>query len=124
MARVTAQDVKEILETNLADQIIDTFITGANLTVTKILGDDTTLSSSQKTEIERWFSAHLIACTRQQQAQNEKVDDAAITYQGKTDKGLDATFYGQQVKILDTTGKMANRAGKKAATFYAVTSFD
>lgn len=124
MARVTAQDVKEILETNLADQIIDTFITAANLTVTEVLGNDITLSDNQKTEIERWLTAHLVACTRQQQAQGEKVDDAAITYQGKTDKGLDATFYGQQVKVLDTTGKMANRIGKKAATIYAVTSFD
>lgn len=123
MGRVTAPEVKEILDTNLSDPVIDTFINAANLTVTEILGDDTTLSSDQKKEIERWLTAHLVACTRQQQKQSEKLGEAAVTYQGQTGKGLDATFYGQQVKVLDTTGKIAARIGKKAVKIHAITSF-
>lgn len=124
MGRVTATEVKEILKTNLSDSVIDVFINAANLTVTEILGDDTTLSSDQKKEIERWFTAHLVGCTRQRQKQSEKIDEAAVTYQGKTGMGLDATFYGQQVKVLDATGKMAAKIGKKAVSIVAVTSFE
>lgn len=122
--RVTATEVKDIIDTSLSDTVVDTFIGAANLTVTEYIGDDTSLSNDQKKEIERWFTAHLIACTRQQQAQAERIGDAQITYQGQTGKGLDATFYGQQVKILDTSGKMAQRIGKKAVQIHAVTSFE
>lgn len=124
MGRVTAPEVKEILKTNLSDPVIDAFITAANLTVTEIIGDDTTLSADQKKEVERWFTAHLIGCTRQKQKQSEKLGEAAATYQGQTGKGLDATLYGQQVKVLDTTGKMAAKIGKKAVSIHAITSFD
>lgn len=126
MARVTAAEVETIIdiESSVADATIEAFINAANLTVTEILGDDTTLSSAQKKEIERWLSAHFIACTLQHKPQNEKAGDAAITYQGQTGMGLDATFYGQTVKVLDTSGKMAQKIGKKAVNIHAVTSFE
>lgn len=125
MARVLASEVKEILDTDLSDVIVGTFITAANITVTKFLGTSTVLSSVQLKEIERWFSAHLIACTREQQAQAEEVaGETNIKYQGKTGMGLDSTLYGQQVKVLDTSGVLAANLGKKKATIYTVTSFD
>lgn len=125
MARVLASEVKEILDTDLSGAALEAFIVAANLTVTDLLGSSTVLSSSQLKEIERWFTAHLVACTREQQAKSEKVaGEASITYQGETGKGLDSTFYGQQVKILDTSGVLAASLGKKKASIYAVTSFD
>lgn len=120
--RVTAAEVKEIISTDLDNDTVDVFIGAANLTVTEIIGDDTSLSDDQKKEVERWLSAHLIACTRQQQPQRQAVDAANIVYQGKTGMGLDATFYGQQVKILDTSGKMAAKLSKKAVSVHAVTT--
>jgi hypothetical protein len=74
-------------------------------------------------EIERWFTAHLIAATRDQQPQAEKDGGASITYQGKTGMGLNSTYYGQTVKTLDTTGALA-KVGKRVITFHAVTSFE
>lgn len=124
MARVTATEVKEIISTSLSDSIVETFIDAANTVVSEIIGSDTTLSTTQKKEIERWLSAHLLACAREQQPQSEKDGDASITYQGKTGMGLDSTYYGQTVKIIDTTGKLARSIGKKKVNIYAVTTKD
>lgn len=122
--RITTDELKEIISTDLGDSVLEAFILAANLTVTEWLGSSTVLSSDQLKEIERWLSAHLLACTREQQAQSEDAGQASITYQGKTGMGLDATFYGQQVKLLDSTGILAQSVGKKLASVYAVTSFD
>ena len=124
--RVTAAEVETIIdiESSVSDATINAFINAANLTVTEIIGDDTTLSSDQKKEVERWLAAHFIACTLQHKPQAEGALDANIVYQGKTGMGLDSTYYGQTVKILDTTGKMAQKLGKKAVSIHAITSFE
>lgn len=122
--RVTATEVKEIIDTDLADSIVETFITPANQIVTDAVGSNTSLSDAQRKEIERWLTAHLLAVTRVRQTEKEGVADASVTFQGKTAMGLDASQYGQQVKLLDTTGTIAQSLGKRGATIRAVTSFD
>ena len=124
MARVKPIEVKQIIDTDLSNPNIDAFILSANITVTAILGSDTVVTAAQLKEIERWLTAHLIASSKERQAQAEKVDDASITYSGKTGDGLKSTSFGQQVLMLDTTGKIAASAGKKRASITAVTSFD
>jgi len=123
-ARVTAEEVKQIIDTDLADAIVDAYILGANHTVTEVLGDDTDLSDGHKKEIERWLTAHLIAATREQQIQKAGASGANVTYQGMTGKGLEATLYGQQVLAMDTTGKMAAAMSKQKVSLTAITSFD
>lgn len=115
MARTTASDVKQIIETTLEDSVIDGYIAGATEVVTEVLGSVTTISSELKTEIERWFTAHLIASTREQQLTEAKAGSASAKFQGKTGMRLDATLYGQQVLIMDTTGNFAALGGKKAS---------
>jgi hypothetical protein len=122
--RTNTTDVKQILDTNLDGSVIKAFIDTANTIVGDTLGSDTTLSATQLKEIEKWLAAHLIAATRQRQGSAEKVGDASITYQGKTGMGLNSTMYGQQVLMLDSTGKMAQKLGKKSATITAIESFD
>lgn len=122
--RVTSTEVQEIIETDLSPLTINTYISAANLTVSAFLGSSTVLSAAQLKEIERWLTAHLMASTRVRQAQDEKAGEASIKYQGKTEMGLDGTLYGQQVKLLDTTGTLAAKLGKKKASTFAVTSFD
>jgi hypothetical protein len=123
MPRVITAEVKEIIDTNLTDIQVQPFIKAANATVTKLLGTTTDLSSTQKKEIERWLSAHLIACTKERQAKAEKTVDASITYQGETGQGIKSTHYGQTAADLDTTGKLAN-LGKRKVSLTAVESFD
>ena len=122
MALVTATEVKEILDTDLTDTIIDAFILAADSTVDEVLGNDTTLSAALKKEIERWLCAHFIAATREQQLQKGGAGGASVTYQGVTGKGLESTFYGQQVMMMDTTGKMRSLTGR-LASLKAITSF-
>ena len=123
MARTSAAEVKQILSTSLDDTIVEAFIAGATEVITEVLGDDTTITDALKAEIERWYTAHMIASTREQQSSKEEAGSAKVTYQGQTGAGLSSTFYGQQVLIMDTTGKMASLGGK-SASIYAVTSFD
>ena len=63
--RVNVNEVKEILNTSIDELNITAFIKAANLTVTELLGSDTTLSDDQLKEIERFLAAHFIACTRE-----------------------------------------------------------
>nr|NIS26427.1 hypothetical protein [candidate division KSB1 bacterium] len=103
--RTNAVDVKNIIDTDLSDVIVEEFVGDANLIVTDIVGSDTNLSDAQKESIEKWLTAHLLAATRDQQPQAEGAGDARITYQGKTSGlGLEGTMYGQQVLLIDTTG--------------------
>lgn len=125
-SRVVPEEVKEIIETELSDTSIETFINAANLTITKIL-DGADISSDQLKEIERWLTAHLIACTMERQVSKEALGQASVSYTGITQMGLNATLYGQQVKILDTTGLLAqqeSQQGKLLASITAVKSFD
>lgn len=122
--RVEAADVKEILDTSLTDATIETFISAASMTVSKYLDGVSSLTALQLKEIERWLAAHLIACSREKQVKSEAAGDASVSYQGVTGSGLDATLYGQQVKLLDTSGILAAQVGRRAASIYAVTSFD
>lgn len=121
--RTTATEVKQIIDTDLSDTIVEAYISAANYTVTEVLGSDTTLADGHKTEIERWLTAHLIAATREQQAIEEGAGGAKIKYQGVTGKGLEGTMYGQQVLAMDATGKMRKLSGR-AASVTAITSFD
>lgn len=117
--RVTVDEVKQIITVPSTLEIVP-FIRAANLTVTSKLGSSTTLSTAQKKEIERWLSAHFIATSKVRQSRVDELGDAKIEYSGRYGLGLNATSYGQQVMLLDTTGVLANM-GKPGVTFAAIT---
>lgn len=124
MARTTAAEVKEIMDNCiLEDDIVDVYIVGANALVTKILGNDTTIGSVLIEEIERWFTAHMIASTRHRSTKKEKTGEASVEYTGQFRENLSSTPYGQMVIQLDVTGKMSD-VGKRNASIYAIPSFD
>lgn len=120
--RVTATEVKEIIETTLTDAGVEAYISAANVTITAWLGGNANLTSDQLMEIERWLSAHLIACS-ERQLRAETAGQAKDEYAGSFGMGLDFTSYGQQVKMLDTTGILAAKVGRRAASLYAIPSF-
>jgi hypothetical protein len=120
--RVTSAEVLAILtSTSFSD--IDAFITAANLTVTDRLGDDENLSDDQLKEIERWLAAHFV-CVADPRLKSEGTDGATAAYEkGNLGKSLEFTSYGQQVLLLDTSGKMS-MTGKKQAALDAIDFFD
>ncbi len=118
--RVTASEVKVIIDTSLSDGDVDSFINSANIMVNNILGDED-LNEDLLTEIEKWYTAHLIAVSRDRQAQSETVDNASIRYAGQYGTNLNMTSYGQTVKQLDTSGRMA-KVGEKQAGLWSIKS--
>lgn len=122
--RTNSDDVMAIMgDTTLDTDVIDSLIVAANAVVNQIFLNDTTMDSTLLTEIEKWFTAHMIASSIQRTGLIEKVGDAAITYTGKFGEKLSSTPYGQMVLTIDVSGKMA-KAGKAGASMYAITSFD
>ena len=120
MARVTADEVRQIMDdTDLTDINIESFISGATALMDSLFGSS---STSLLKEIERWLSAHLIACTRERQALKEEAGSAKVTYTGEYGQGLHMTSYGQMAMSLDITGKLAALM-MKAVKIYAIPSF-
>jgi hypothetical protein len=111
MANITASEVKDIIDTTLADSIIDSYIAGA-VSMLDAAYAGKTVSVELRKEVERWVTAHLIASTREQQLTEAKAGSASAKFQGKTGVDLQSTFYGQNAKILDTTGTLAGLGGK------------
>ena len=124
MARVTVEEVRQILDTNLTDNDILAFIETANKVVTSVLGNDTVLSDAQKSDIEKYYACHLITATRDRWAEFEKLGEASVRYPnaGKELTGLMVTPYGRIVMEIDVTGKMA-KVGKRRAEVKAIKSF-
>ena len=68
-------------------------------------------------EIELWLSAHFVAIRDPQVRRVERETGhgrAEVDAFGETALGLDSTLYGQQVKLLDTCGKLATAGEKRA----------
>lgn len=102
--RVTVDEVKKLIDTELSD--VAPFIKAANLTIDEHLLNDG-IGAALLKEIERWLSAHFVAM-RERQLTSETAGDAANQYGGSFGMGLNFTQYGQQVRLLDPTGKLAN----------------
>lgn len=132
MACVTAEEVKAIMSgCTLTNDQVDPFILSAHALIDRVFASDTTTTAAQKTELEKWLTAHMIFLVYGQSCVTggntvirEKVGDAEIEYAvAKIGTGFDGSPYGQILKQLDTTGLLAN-SGKKSASIYAVKSFE
>lgn len=120
MARCTEQEVKAIIDTTLTEEQVTPFLRAANIAVTNVTsgygyGVDDLM------EIERWFAAHLIAVRDPRLTEAKQGDGTFKYFVGQAGKSLDATPYGQQVKLLDNKGAFAEIANSKGtAEFEAV----
>lgn len=116
-ARVTVNDVKDVIETDVVDPQIRAFINTAHLMVEDLLTGEG-LAENTLTEIERYLAAHLLTL-RDPRPQQEKIgSEYSVTYQGKSGMGLQSTQYGQMALTLDTTGKLAEASmALKQASF-------
>ena len=110
MARVTALEVKAIIDTD-ADPT--PFIFAATLIVDRIVSD--LASDDVLKEIERWIAAHLVA-VRDPRLSSESFGGASESLQtGQLGMGLKYTSYGQQALLLDPTGILAALDKKRAS---------
>jgi len=110
IARVSAAQVKEIIETDIDDDILlSNFIDTAHIYV------DTHLSAAGHdshilTKIELYLAAHFVAITDEGGAlKYTKLGDASDAYDTSfLDSGLKSTRYGQTALTLDSSGILAN----------------
>lgn len=119
--RVTATEVEKIISTDLEDEQIDVFIETANLLVNEYL--EGKLSEALLTKIELWMTAHLIAAGPDPREKEFRIHDIQATFEGATGRGLEFSRYGQQVILLDSTGKL-RQAFKPRAVFSVQSEFE
>jgi hypothetical protein len=121
MPRVSATQVKVIIETTLADSVVEACIDTATVIVDDIAAADATVSSERLTLLEKWLAAHFVAI-REPRTQSEGVagggNESFQTF--KTDLGLASTQYGQQAIALDPTGILAKAGEKKPRWLFKV----
>jgi hypothetical protein len=112
-ARVTSKEVLDIMDTNLTD--VNAFITVADIMI-----DDKLVGKGQSDEllkeIARWLSAHFATIKAPVLIEDKIGSSVQKKNVGDLGKGLEATTYGQQVLLLDSTGTLAN-IGKMKVTF-------
>ena len=117
-ASVDAEDVREVIDTDLGDAAIHRFISAAYYMTRPCsgkLGDCG--GNSMLAEIQAQLAAHFIAMSREPQAEQESIaGEASVKYRTKTGMGLQGTTYGQNALMLDCSGTLA-RLGKKRAAF-------
>lgn len=113
MARVTPEEVKEIIDTELTD--IYAFIQTANILVTDLLVNKG-IDVDRLKEIERWLSAHFLAMRDQDAGMTtgQTIGDTKVFYSRNSGKGLNLSRYGQQAMVLDSTGTLAALNRKRA----------
>ena len=112
LTSVTPGMVREIYSTGLTDGQLNAFITAAQAIFDNALGN-CGYSTDLELQIVTWLTAHL-ACCRDPQAKSVSIGDVSKSYSGNTGMGLDATTYGQMVKLLDTCGGLVNLGKAKA----------
>lgn len=113
MARVTATEVKDIIDTSLSDTQVGAYIDSVTVMVDNLFSG-VTITTELIKEIERWLTAHAIATTRERQAKEEGAGGAYIKYAGyMSGEGLKSTSYGQMALSMDTTNTLISTMGKK-----------
>ena len=111
--RVSDADVKAIIATTLNTQ---PFIQAASLVIDAHLAT-AGWSEPLARELERWLAAHFVS-VREVQATSRQIGRTTVRYdRGKLGTGLAATPFGQQVAVLDGTGRLLQVLSAKPATF-------
>lgn len=109
MARVTEEEVEAILPPGLAGNDLTTFIDTAHLLVNEELAS-AGLSADRLKQIELYMAAHFAIVTLERGGlTRQKIGESEDFYQAWTNAelGLQATRYGQQASMLDSSGKLA-----------------
>ncbi len=118
MSRVTKEEVKELIKTNLD---VGPFISTAGLLIDEALVGQGMSDARLKT-IELWLSAHFVAVAEERGAlMGSDKGDSAEVYKIIVGTGLNMTRFGQQAISLDTSGVLADQASTmKSAQFRTV----
>lgn len=89
---------------------LDRAIKAANLVTDRVAAcavrKGITLSAEELTEIETWLAAHYYVMSDQNYA-SKSTGGQLASFQGKTEKGIEASKYGQTAIDIDASGCLA-----------------
>lgn len=111
MARVTATKVKEVVNTSIADDVINRnhIATATAMVDEHLVGSG--LSDTLLEKVELYLAAHFVALTEEGGAlTRNKLGDADTSYANIYSQGLNSTRFGQQALSLDSTGTLSRVA--------------
>lgn len=121
MARVTPDEVKEIVDTSLSDPVIETWIDSANTIVNSkadcIGGDESVL-----TQVELFLSAHFVALLNPQmsgQVKRTKIDvfETEFSQTGLSEELMNRTPYGVTANMLSGGCLISTTKAKSTVDF-------
>lgn len=104
-ARTSAAKVKEVFDTEMTAAQVNAFINMASRLVTNEL-TGIGLNTDTLSDIELMLSCHFCALNDPRMKSENVAGEWSFTIQGQTGMHLNATFYGQQAKLFDTTGTL------------------
>lgn len=110
--KATADEVRLILNTTLSNDSLEAFINSADVVVNNMYAEEN-VSEAVKHEVCLWLSAHFAAMRERQETEVE-ISGSRAKFGGKFGDVLRFTQYGQQVLLLDPTGKFADAGETKA----------
>jgi hypothetical protein len=113
MTRVAVSEVLAIIDTT---RDVLPFITTASLLVDTTLAD-AGYTADLLTQIELWWTAHLIACAEPRVVETTMLNTRTKMSAPKVGFGLEGTAYGQVVISLDTDGALTQDVGLRRTVF-------
>ena len=123
-SRVTAAEVKNIIETAATDPEVTDHIRVATEIVTSELGSESTLSAERLRSIELYLSAHFTALFHPSEgmAVERAIGSSRdrMEYQGILGPGLASTRFGGMVLMLDSTKILSTINTAKASAKISV----
>ena len=120
-ARVSASEVKEIIETSLEDSVIlSSMIDTANLYVDTHLSD-AGHSDAILAKIELYLAAHYVALTEERGSlKGSSLGDASEFLADVYSEGMKATRFGQTAITLDSSGILAEKGQVRLKAHFRV----
>lgn len=122
-ACIEADDVREIINTDLTDPRLNNFINMAHYRTRPLVGELGACGGADAIcEIVKLLAAHFVTMN-ERQTKNESVGgEWSVTFMGVDGLMLDASLYGQQAVAMDCSGILA-KAGMKQARMRVI-SYD
>ena len=113
-----ADEIREIIDTDLTEAQINAFLNMAYTTTLALVGNlGACGGSTMLCEIQKLLAAHFITL-RERQTKSESIGgEWSVSYTAPESAGLGASLYGQQAMALDCSGILV-KAGLKKATFH------
>mgnify|MGYP000919659445 CR=1 FL=1 len=112
-ARVTAAEVKDVIDTELEDSEINACINTAHVMIAGRSRMLTELDDDTLAQIETWLAAHFVS-VREPRVEQETVDETTVRYALPRASSITESTYGQVAIALDTTLSLTGVTTRRA----------